>query len=128
MTVGFPPESLTAAVLTLPWPPSVNTYWRHPNSGPLAGRHLISDKGRKYREAVKAMAHSVAPVMGRTAVAILACPPDRRRRDLDNLNKAILDSLVNASVIEDDGLIDMLTIVRGEIVKDGAVYVRIEQL
>ena len=38
--------------LTLPWPPSVNGYWRHPTTGKLAGRHLISEAGRAYREAV----------------------------------------------------------------------------
>ena len=31
--------------LRLPWPPTVNTYW-HPNKGPLAGRHLISEDRR----------------------------------------------------------------------------------
>lgn len=35
--------------LVLPFPPSVNTYWRAPNKGPLAGRHLISAVGRKYQ-------------------------------------------------------------------------------
>ena len=39
---------------TLPYPPSVNTYWRHPSRGPLAGRHLISQEGRAYREAIRA--------------------------------------------------------------------------
>jgi crossover junction endodeoxyribonuclease RusA len=31
--------------LTLPFPPSVNTYWRAPNKGPLKGRHMISEAG-----------------------------------------------------------------------------------
>lgn len=37
--------------LTLPFPPSVNTYWRHPNKGPFAGKSLISVAGRKFRSA-----------------------------------------------------------------------------
>lgn len=36
-------------VLDLPFPPSANTYWRHPTRGPLAGRHLISEAGRNFR-------------------------------------------------------------------------------
>jgi hypothetical protein len=35
--------------LTLPFPPSVNTYWRAPNKGPLKGRHMISEAGRRFR-------------------------------------------------------------------------------
>ncbi len=34
--------------LTLPFPPSVNSYWRAPNKGALTGKHLISANGRKY--------------------------------------------------------------------------------
>ena len=34
---------------TLPWPPSVNHYWRTPHRGPLAGRTMISAEGRTYR-------------------------------------------------------------------------------
>ena len=33
--------------LTLPWPPSTNTYYRN-----IAGKTLISAKGREYRAAV----------------------------------------------------------------------------
>jgi crossover junction endodeoxyribonuclease RusA len=33
--------------ITLPWPPSVNTYWRN-----FDGRMIISAKGREYRETV----------------------------------------------------------------------------
>jgi hypothetical protein len=35
--------------LTLPFPPSVNTYWRAPNKGPLKGRHMISEAGRRFQ-------------------------------------------------------------------------------
>lgn len=62
------------------------------------------------------------------AVHIIAYPPDRRRRDLDNLNKAILDSLVFSKVIEDDGLIDKLIIERGAVSAPGYVTVAISVL
>lgn len=35
-------------------------------------------------------------------VEILVSAPDNRKRDLDNLAKVVLDSLVNARVLEDD--------------------------
>jgi crossover junction endodeoxyribonuclease RusA len=114
--------------ITLPWPPSTNTYWRHPSKGALAGRHLISDKGRRYRAQVKWEAMDAPHISGRVSVAILASPPDRRRRDLDNILKSLLDSIVHAGVIEDDSLIDALFIVRDEVVEGGKVHVRITSL
>lgn len=65
---------------------------------------------------------------GSYAVHILAHPPDRRRRDLDNLTKAILDSLVHAKVIVDDGLIDRLVIERSSVRPPGYVFVTIEEM
>lgn len=113
-------------VLELPFPPSVNTYWRSPNKGKLAGRHLISERGREYRQqvaqAVLAASRPVAPA-GRLSVGMSVFPPDRRRRDLDNLPKGLLDALVHAGVIEDDSLIDRLMIERGVVCPGGKVRV-----
>lgn len=114
----------------LPWPPSVNRYWRHPNKGPLAGRHLISVEGRQYRSQVMALAIALKLpcITGRLAVHIEAWPPDRRARDLDNLLKSTLDSLVHAGIISGDELIDDLRIVRKEPVKAGQLSVTINQV
>lgn len=113
--------------LVLPWPPSVNSYYRSVNKGALAGRVLISQAGRDYRRAVEDLIgrRGLDTLTGRLAVEIEAFPPDRRRRDLDNLLKGLLDSLVHSQAILDDHLIDELTIRRGPICKGGRVTVHL---
>lgn len=59
------------------------------------------------------------------SVYILARPPDRRKRDLDNLFKPILDSLVDYGAIPDDSMIDNLRIERLSPVKEGQIEVSI---
>lgn len=89
--------------ITMPWPPSVNTYWRT-----FQGRMIISAKGRDYREAVAdqvLMQKAAKHYEGKLKVEIEAWRPDNRRRDLDNLLKAVLDALTHAGVWADDGLI-----------------------
>ena len=93
--------------LTLPYPPSVNHYWRR------VGLHtLISREGRTFRRNVCALLGGGGPRKppsgGRIALAMDAFPPDRRRRDLDNIQKPVLDALEHAGVYEDDSLIDLL--------------------
>lgn len=83
--------------LVLPFPPSVNTYWRAPNKGPLAGRHLISAAGRKYQSAacaaiIEQLRRLPKPTTAPAAVEIILYPPDARRRDIDNYNKALFDA------------------------------------
>jgi crossover junction endodeoxyribonuclease RusA len=114
--------------LVLPWPPSVNSYYRSVNRGRLAGRVLISEKGRAYRAAVEEIVQKrdMTPITGRLTVYIVANPPDRRRRDLDNLLKATLDSIVHGGAIPDDSLIDHLTIVRGPVTNGGSISVNIK--
>jgi len=94
--------------ITLPFPPSVNTYWRT-----FKGRMLISAKGREYREVVEHLIsymQQVEPIEGAVCVDILAYRPDKRRRDLDNLFKAPLDALTYSGVWQDDSQITDLRI------------------
>ena len=111
----------------LPWPPSINHYWRTVMIG-RAPRVLISKEGRKYREAVRGIAATKRPLTGRLSVYIAVFPPDRRKRDLDNLPKAILDALTYAGVWQDDSQIDSITIVRQRVLKGGVIRIVIEEI
>lgn len=95
-------------MIILPYPPSINHYWRH-----YRGRMVISRQGRTYREQVCALLATSGsagkpPDDGRIALAMDAFPPDRRRRDLDNIQKPVLDALEHAGVYQDDSQIDLL--------------------
>lgn len=117
--------------ITLPYPPSVNTYWRSIRTGKLAGRVLVSEKGREYQAAVgKAVKRAKLgkPLTTRLAVDVLVYPPDRRARDLDNVLKALLDSCQKAAVFVNDSQIDTLLIERRWPVPDGRVELRISEV
>lgn len=110
--------------LELPWPPSINTYWRR-----VGNRTVLSAKARAYRaEAVACCLEQRAPRLGtaRVRLAITAHAPDKRARDLDNLCKGILDSLEFARVFDNDEQIDELHVVRGAVTKPGQVLIHVE--
>lgn len=106
----------------LPWPPSINHYWRH-----VGARTLISREGRRFRERVIAIlaAQGVRPLSGKLFVQIDAFPPDNRRRDLDNVLKSLLDALQHGGAYVDDSQIVRLSIDKCESVAGGKTLVHI---
>ncbi len=97
-------------VVTLPWPPSINHYYLRMRSG-----IIISKKGISYRDLTFFTCRSIDESFinnERLSMLIYAYPPDKRRRDLDNPLKCLLDSLQKAKVYKDDAQIDELHIVR----------------
>lgn len=93
--------------LILPYPPTINHYWRH-----VGQRVLISQKGREYRTAVATYLKSkgVKALTGPLSIDIKLDMPDRRRRDIDNVLKALLDSLESGGAFLDDNQIIRLAI------------------
>lgn len=115
---------------TLPYPPSVNSYWRHPTTGKLAGRHLISVEGRAYRSLVAkviAWQYRLGKLEGDLAITVVSHPPDRRRRDLDNITKATFDSLQHSGLVQDDNQFCEIHLIRGEVKKGGEIRITIER-
>ena len=108
----------------LPLPPSLNRYYRR-----VGPRTLISREGRQYRKRVCALLASASakPLNGRLEVVVHAFAPDRRRRDLDNAMKGLLDALQHAGAYHDDSQIDELVIRRGPVVPGGKVIVWITE-
>ena len=109
-------------LIELPYPPTVNHYW-----GQRGNRRFILKRGQEFRASVCAIvrAMGVEPMSGRVLVDTVVCPPDRRRRDLDNVCKATFDALAHAGVYDDDCQIDALHVERGAVVEGGMVTVRI---
>ena len=62
---------------------------------------------------------------GRLSVCLCVFPPDKRKRDLDNLLKISIDSLQKAGFFHDDSQIDSLEVHRFEVFPEGKIEVSI---
>ena len=120
--------------LRLPWPPTVN----HSTRPTASGGRILTDKHKAFRRQVAALwaeyraRTGCSPMTDRLAVEITLFPPDRRRFDLDNRAKAVLDALQHAGTFADDEAIDELRIRRGAVIavlnETGAAVVTIRTL
>ncbi len=112
--------------IELPWPPSVNHYWKHTRNGTY-----IAKAGREYRQSVELavlIAGGRRNMTGRLSLSMAATPPDKRKRDLDNICKGVLDSLAKSGVYEDDSQIDELIVRRLKPSKPGRLVIEIVEL
>jgi len=113
-------------VLHLPWPPTVNSYYKVTRHG---SRYLDKKVGL-FREAVEQELNEQCPGLTLTEhlfMEVYLFPPDRRKRDLDNYMKGLLDALTNGGLWQDDSLIDQLHIFRGDVTDGGSVRVEISE-
>lgn len=88
--------------LQLPYPPSNNSLYMRTARGVTLTRNYRS----WIKEAGWALkAQRPGSISGPVDVHMIAVKPDRRKRDVANLEKAVSDLLVRHRVIEDDSLI-----------------------
>ena len=108
---------------SLDYPPSVNSYWKRNGNGGVR----VSARGVKYKDTVKTLLHGRTKLTGRLKGVFVVNVPDRRRRDLDNILKALLDSM-QGHVFLDDEQFDEITVKRGEVIKGGRIDVELFEI
>lgn len=94
---------------TLPYPPSTNALYRNV---PKVGRVKTgAAKEFNFRAALALAGQKANGIKGPVVVTYdVGRFPDKRRRDVGNYEKALSDSLVANGIIEDDSLIERLSI------------------
>ena len=110
----------------LPYPPSVNNYWHASGK-----RRYISPAGKKFTEEVFAVVKSQgSKSFGDVSlgISVMIHPRSKRKFDLDNTLKAILDALMKADVYDDDSQFEYIEIARGEAKDGGAAVVHIYEI
>jgi crossover junction endodeoxyribonuclease RusA len=60
-------------------------------------------------------------------VELLIFPPDKRKRDIDNLAKCACDLLMYSGIIDDDFQIQRLLIERSHVIKDGLIKITVSE-
>jgi crossover junction endodeoxyribonuclease RusA len=109
----------------LPYPPSINHYYGH-----ARGRVFIKKAGKEFREQVAEALQGagVWRYTGRVHMRVALYPPDRRRRDIDNPMKALLDAVQKGGALVDDCQIYKLSVEKRPPRKGGATLISIERI
>ena len=112
-------------ILTLPFPPSVNGYWRSTRKGVL-----FSERGRIFRSNALASIYQQlrsrpTALLTELDVHLVLYPPTRAKRDLDNFQKALIDGLTHAGIWKDDSQVKRMTVEWGPVTKDGKAEITI---
>jgi len=76
---------------------SVNKYYRS-----WQGRVLISKDGREFKKEMELLLNNYEKIMGKIKLTLILHFKDKRKRDLDNYNKVLIDCLKNKLFEDDD--------------------------
>ena len=111
--------------LALPYPPTINHYYGQKRNG---GK-FIKTRGQLFRQEVSMIIKgaNIQTLEGDLCITIHMYPPDKRKRDIDNINKALFDALEHAQVFINDSQITELHSIKRQPVKGGMVRVRLEK-
>ena len=111
--------------MVLDFPPSANTYYRT-----YRGRAVLSEVGRQYKAHVKTswVLLGYSQLSGRISIEMQLQAPTKRKYDIDNRIKPLLDALQDAGVFHDDEAVDDIHVMRGPIIKDGMCVVDISEI
>ena len=117
--------------LILPYPPSCNHIWKR------AGNKMILDaRAAAFRQKVFVLVNALRmrnfipsePFLSKCAVMVEYNQPDKRRRDLDNGSKSLLDALTYAKIWMDDSQVELMLTYFGKPCRGGACRVLIQPL
>ena len=115
-------------MIQVPFPPSINHAWKHRVVGRRAMVYM-SAEALNFRADVKRRIGTMIPTDKRLSVTITLYAPNKRKYDIDNRVKAVLDAFTHAGVWVDDEQVDMLMVIRGEPVNDksgGYAFIHVE--
>lgn len=111
--------------LQMEYPPSINHYYVRTKKG-----MSLSKDAKTYRELAVWTLKKYENYYSkdkRLAIVINAYPPDKAKRDLDNILKCCLDSLQHAKIFVDDNQLDLITVIRRDPVDGGKLSIRLTE-
>lgn len=112
--------------LELPHPVSVN----HQYGTGRNGQRFLTAKAKSFRDEVGKLClfHKNRRFTGPVSLFVQWFPPDHKRRDIDNILKALCDALEHGQLLKNDSQIAHLEVTRQEVVASGKLPVELRSL
>ena len=135
--MSTPYQNNNKRTFILPFPPSINQYWRHipmKTKSCTIVRSMLSARARSFRNGALAAIKQQTPtprpdlIDYPVRVTLEYHPKTARKYDVDNFSKGVLDALTHARIWDDDYLVNELILIKGKKKPPGSVVVTIERL